>query len=203
VGRVIARPFVGEPGSFARTPRRKDFSLPPPEKTALDILGDNGYEVKCVGKLDDIFARRGIPTCIHTKNNSDGMDKILDLIKNEKWCGILFSNLIDFDMMWGHRNDVKGFARALVEFDRFLPQLQVNFGDDDMLILVSDHGNDPTTESTDHSREYCLLLVWHNKLKGGINLGTRDTLSDVGATVVENFGIKADIDGHSFLKELT
>lgn len=202
VGRVIARPFIGKKGSFERTPERKDFSLPPPEDTVLDLLIENDYEVRGVGKLDNLFAWRGFTSCQHTTGNAEGMSRILELVKEERFEGLLFSNLLDFDMLWGHRNDVEGFAKGLVEFDEYLPKLLESLRGDDILIIVSDHGNDPTTVSTDHSREYCMLLVWYEGMEGMIDLGKRETLADLGATIVDNFELSNSVGGCSFFEEI-
>jgi len=201
VARVIARPFVGEPGSFKRTERRKDFSLPPPEETVLDILKKNGIPVIGIGKIDDLFAGRGLTESIHTKNNSDGMDKLVGAMKKfEK--GLLFINLIDFDMLWGHRNNPQAFASGLEGFDRRLPEVLNLLKSDDLLIITADHGCDPTTPSTDHSREYVPLLVYGKSIKNNVNLGIRKSFSDVGKTIAEIFKVSGTKNGVSFLKEI-
>jgi len=201
VARVIARPFVGEPGSFKRTERRKDFSLPPPEETVLDILKKNGIPVIGIGKIDDLFAGRGLTESIHTKNNSDGMDKLVGAMKKfEK--GLLFINLIDFDMLWGHRNNPQAFASGLEDFDRRLPEVLNLLKSDDLLIITADHGCDPTTPSTDHSREYVPLLVYGKSIKNNVNLGIRKSFSDVGKTIAEIFKVSGTKNGVSFLKEI-
>jgi len=201
VARVIARPFLGKPGSFKRTERRKDFSLPPPAKTVLDLLHENNIPVIGIGKIEDLFAGRGISTSIHTGNNSDGMDKLEDSVKRFK-PGLIFINLVDFDMLWGHRNDATGFAAGLEDFDRRLPEILDLSTDEDILIITADHGCDPTTASTDHSREYVPLLVYGKSLKSNVNLGIRDGFSDVGATVAEIFQIEGTGKGKSFLKDI-
>jgi phosphopentomutase len=201
VARVIARPFVGEPGSFRRTERRKDFSLPPPEETVLDILKKNGIPVIGIGKIEDLFAGHGLTESIHTKNNSDGMDKLVGAIKKfEK--GLLFINLVDFDMLWGHRNDPQGFAAGLEDFDLRLSEVLNLLKLDDLLVITADHGCDPTTPSTDHSREYVPLLVYGKSIKKGVNLGTRKSFSDVGKTIAEIFGVSGTKNGESFLNEI-
>jgi phosphopentomutase len=201
VARVIARPFVGEPGSFKRTERRKDFSLPPPENTVLDILKENGIPVIGIGKIEDLFAGHGLTESIHTKNNSDGMDKLVETIKRfEK--GLLFINLVDFDMLWGHRNDPQAFAAGLEDFDLRLSEVLDLLRSDDLMVITADHGCDPTTPSTNHSREYVPLLVYGKSIKKGVNLGTRKSFSDVGKTIAEIFGVGGTKNGESFLKEI-
>jgi len=202
VARVIARPFVGKPGSFKRTERRKDFSLPPPEDTVLDILKKNGIPVIGIGKIEDLFAGHGLTESIHTKNNSDGMDKLIEAIKKfEK--GLLFINLVDFDMLWGHRNDAQAFALGLEDFDRRLSEVLNLLKLDDLLIITADHGCDPTTPSTDHSREYVPLLVYGKLIKNNVNLGTRKSFSDIGKTIAGIFGVGGTRNGESFLKDLS
>jgi phosphopentomutase len=202
VARVIARPFVGEPGSFKRTERRKDFSLPPPENTVLDILKKNGIPVIGMGKIEDLFGGRGLTESIHTKNNSDGMDRLVGAMKKFDR-GLLFINLIDFDMLWGHRNNPQAFASGLEDFDRRLPEILNLLGSADLLIITADHGCDPTTPSTDHSREYVPLLVYGKSIRKGVNLGIRKSFSDVGKTTAEIFKISGTKNGESFLKDLT
>jgi phosphopentomutase len=201
VARVIARPFLGKPGSFKRTERRRDFSLPPPSETVLDILKHNHIPVIGIGKIEDLFVGRGISTSIHTGNNSDGMDKLEESIKRFKQ-GLIFINLVDFDMLWGHRNDASAFAGGLEDFDRRLPEILVLLTDEDILIITADHGCDPTTPSTDHSREYVPLLVYGKSIKRNVNLGVRESFSDVGATIAEIFKVKGTGRGKSFNKEI-
>ena len=201
VGRVIARPFVGAPGSFKRTDRRRDFSLKPIKKTVLDYAKEQGFEVRGVGKIEDIFSGEGITHAVHIHDNMDGVDQTLNWMKDD-FSGILFTNLVDFDMLYGHRNDVDGYARALVDFDRRLPEIMKNMKDEDILIITADHGCDPTTTSTDHSREYTPLIVYGKPVKSGVNLKTRESFSDIAKTVAEYLGIDAQIDGKSFLKEI-
>ncbi|HHV59543.1 MAG TPA: phosphopentomutase [Clostridiaceae bacterium] len=201
VGRVIARPFTGEPGSFVRTSRRRDFSLDPLGVTMLDVLKSNGYRVMGVGKIEDIFNGRGITDAVHTINNDDSMDKTIEYMKN-KAEGLIFTNCVDFDMVYGHRNNVEGYAEALMNFDSRIPDIMESLQKDDILIITADHGCDPTTESTDHSREYVPLLVAGLSLKAGVNLGVRETFADIAATVLDYFGIKNDINGTSFLYEV-
>jgi len=201
VARVIARPFIGEPGSFTRTEKRKDYSLPPPGKTILDILKDKGYEVVGIGKIEQLFAGEGLTESLDTKNNSDGMDKLAKSIQKEIH-GLIFINLIDFDMLWGHRNDPKGFARGLEEFDLRLSGILNLLKSDDLLIITADHGCDPTTPSTDHSREYVPLLVYGKVIKSGIDLGTRRCFCDVAKTLASVFKVKGIENGESFWKEI-
>jgi phosphopentomutase len=201
VARVIARPFLGKPGAFKRTERRRDFSLPPPSDTVLDILKANQIPVIGIGKIEDLFVGRGLSMSIHTGNNTDGMDKLIDTIKGYKQ-GLIFINLVDFDMLWGHRNDVPGFAAGLEDFDRRLPEVLNLLTYDDVLIITADHGCDPTTPSTDHSREYVPVLVYGKSIKRNISLGIRESFSDVGATIAEIFGVKGTGRGKSFLGEI-
>lgn len=188
VGRVIARPFVGTPGAFERTANRHDYSVKPPARTVLDLLVEHGFEVVGVGKIHDIFAGEGISRAVHTKNNTDGVDQTLALMK-EDFSGLLFTNLVDFDQKYGHRNDPRGYAGALEEFDRRLPEIMAALGERDVLLITADHGTDPTTPGTDHTREYVPLLVYGPGLKQGVDLGVRDSFSDVAATVARLFGL--------------
>ena len=198
VGRIIARPFTGAYPEFTRTSRRHDFSLVPPKDTMCDILCNNNIDVIGVGKIFDIFAGKGIQKTFPTKNNDDGMEKIKELQK-EDFSGLAFINLVDFDMVYGHRNDVDGYAGALTRFDEFIGGFIENMRNDDVLIITADHGCDPSTESTDHSREYIPLLVYGKELKNGINMGTRTTFSDIGRAVLDLFSLKGNISGESFL----
>jgi phosphopentomutase len=200
VGRVIARPFTGQAGSFRRTENRKDYAVPPPRGMLLDRLDSAGVFVYSVGKIFDVFLGRGIRDHVKSKNNADGMHKTAEaLAEVEK--GMIFTNLVDFDQNYGHRNDVEGYARALEEFDLWLPSFLANLTPADLLIITADHGCDPTTASTDHSREYVPLLAWSPSKTGGENLGTRPTLSDIGQTVAENFHTQI-VNGTSFLREI-
>lgn len=196
VGRVIARPFIGQPGNFQRTANRHDFSLSPPGKTVLDLLKDNGLNVTAIGKIQDIFNNQGITEAIHTKSNMEGVDKTIAAMQ-KKATGLIFTNLVEFDSSFGHRNDPAGYARALEEFDSRLPEILEQVGEKDILIITADHGCDPTTESTDHSREYVPLLVYGPMIAEGTNLGTRATFADVGATIADFFGFKLE-HGTSF-----
>ena len=200
VGRVIARPFVGEAGAFTRTSNRHDYAVPPPKGMLLDQLHACGVEIYSVGKIFDVFLGRGIGEQVKTKTNADGMAKTLAAM-DEQDSGLIFVNLVDFDMLYGHRNDVEGYARALEEVDAWLPSLDAKLGADDLVILTADHGCDPTTPSTDHSREYVPLLAYGPKARAGVNLGVRGSLSDIGQTVAENFGTTI-VTGTSFLKDL-
>ena len=197
VGRVIARPFTGAPGMFTRTANRHDLAVPPPAGMLLDQLSQAGCPVYSVGKIFDVFLGRGIGGHVKTKNNADGMARTLDAM-NSQAEGLLYVNLVDFDQQYGHRNDVEGYAGALEQFDAWLPAFQANMTARDLAILTADHGCDPTTPSTDHSREYVPLLVFGPEAKRGVPLGVRATLSDLGQTVAENFGCHLE-KGTSFL----
>ena len=201
VGRVIARPFVGErAGAFRRTGGRRDFSAMPPE-TMCDALAAAGKTVYGVGKIEDIFGHRGITKSNHAAGNPACMEATFAAMK-EDFDGLLFVNLVDFDMVYGHRRDVQGYARALEEFDRQLPQIQALMGDEDMLVLTADHVCDPCHTGTDHTREHTPLLVWGRRLRPGINLGTRQTYADISATVLDFFGVTKKLRGTSFLGQL-
>ncbi len=200
VGRVIARPFTGSPGAFTRTPNRHDYAVPPPKGMLLDRLDDAGVEVFSVGKIFDVFLGRGIHDHVKTKSNADGMFQTLKAM-TEVPAGLIFVNLVDFDQQYGHRNDVEGYGGALEEFDRWLPEFLNQLGPGDLVVITADHGCDPTTVSTDHSREYVPLLVYGKRLKGGIDLGVRATLSDIGQTVAQNFGTNIS-KGTGFLDSL-
>ena len=199
VSRVIARPFVGQPGAFKRTENRRDFSIDPPEETLLDALAAAGVERAGVGKVDDLFASRGIHSR-HTASNAEGIDAIHAWLKDVN-SGLLFTNLVDFDQLYGHRNDAQGFYRALREFDRALPSLISPLKEDDLLFITADHGNDPTTPSTDHARETVPLLALGPAVIPA-NLGVRQTFSDLGATIGEWLGVSYRGAGSSFLSEL-
>ena len=197
VGRVIARPFIGAPGAFERTANRHDYAVPPPDGMLLDQLSQAGRRVYSVGKIFDVFLGRGIGGHVKTKNNADGMAKTLEAMDSESE-GLIYVNLVDFDQQYGHRNDVEGYAGALEQFDAWLPGFERRMGKQDLAILTADHGCDPTTPSTDHSREYVPLLVFGPQAKHGVPLGLRATLSDLGQTVAENFGCHLE-KGTSFL----
>jgi phosphopentomutase len=197
VGRVIARPFVGEPGTFTRTANRHDYAVPPPKGMLLDRLEERGVEVFSVGKIFDVFLGRGIRETEKTKNNADGMAKTLSAMESLDR-GLIFVNLVDFDQLYGHRNDVEGYARALEEVDEWLPSLEDKLNESDLAILTADHGCDPTTPSTDHSREYVPILTYGKRANSGVALGLRSTLSDIGQTVAGNFGTSIE-KGETFL----
>ena len=201
IGRVIARPFIGKPGGFRRTSRRKDFSVEPPGETLLDRLKKRGIPVVGIGKIGDIFVHRGLTVEIHTENNTRGMDRTIDAMRRYRE-GLIFTNLVDFDMLYGHRNNVSGYARALEEVDRRLPDLMGLVQERDIFILTADHGCDPTTPSTDHSREDVPRLVYGKGIKRGVDLGTRSTFADIAQTLGEVFGIEKFNTGRSFLKEI-
>lgn len=199
VGRVIARPFIGKPGNFQRTKNRKDFSLDPPEPTILDLLSKENIQTIGIGKINDLFNYRGIKKQLLTKSNEEGCEQLLKSTVGAE-NSFIFANLVDFDVYFGHRNDPEGFAAKLKEFDDFLPAFLEKLDETDILIITADHGNDPTTPSTDHSREYVPLLYFR-KNKSGQNLGIRKTFSDVGKTVAEFFGVENKLNGVSFLNE--
>ncbi len=201
VGRVIARPFVGRPGSFVRTPRRKDFSCPPPRPTLLDLTKEAGMPVIAIGKVDDLFAGRGYTRAYHPVSNQECVDLTREVLASLE-AGLVFTNFVQFDMDWGHRNDIAAFAAGLEEFDRTLPDILSHLRKNDLLFITADHGNDPTTPSTDHSREYVPLLVYSPILKRGIHLGTRSTFADLGQTAAEFLGTKPTPYGTSFLKKI-
>jgi len=201
VGRVIARPFTGEPGKFIRTQWRRDYSLKPPVKTVLDYAQLAGITVRSIGKISELFAARGVGSSVHIGSNMEGIDQILAHLKQYR-SGIIFANLVDFDMLWGHRNNTKAYAAGLADIDRRLPEILGLLTDKDMLIITADHGCDPTTPSTDHSREYVPLLVVGPRIKRGINLGTRSTFADVGKTMAEAMGFKTAVKGTSFWSQV-
>ena len=201
VARVIARPFIGTSGNYTRTERRKDFSLAPTSTTVLDLIKEKGMTVAAIGKIEDIFEHRGMTEADHTTNNFDGIEKTIEYLKKD-FEGLLFTNLVDTDMIYGHRNDVKGYAEAVMYFDSKLPEIMSTMKDDDILIVTADHGCDPTTPSTDHSREYTPLLVCGKNVKEGVNLGIRKSFADIGATVAEYLGINENFGAESFLKEI-
>ena len=188
VGRVIARPFEGEPGNFKRTSRRHDYSLQPPKTTMLDVLKEKGYDVWSVGKIIDIFAEKGITEYVRTANNEEGINQTISLMKKD-FNGLMFVNLVDYDMLYGHRNDVDGYAKALTYFDERLPEILAQLREKDILMITADHGCDPITPSTDHSREYTPLLMVGKPIEAGVNYGTRDSFADIAATILNYFGI--------------
>ena len=201
VARVIARPFIGSAGNYIRTKNRHDFSITPIAKTLLDYIVERDEKVTAVGKINDIFAGQGISESFSAKSNSEGITKTIEYMKQGN-SSLIFTNLVDFDTVYGHRNNVEGYAQALEEFDLRIPELLSALQDDDMLILTADHGCDPTTASTDHSREYLPLLVHGHKLKTGINLGLRTTLADIGVTIADYLDIEVGFQGESFLKDI-
>jgi phosphopentomutase len=197
VGRVIARPFLGTAGKFQRTSNRKDYAVPPPRGMLLDRLEAAKVPVHSVGKIFDVFLGRGVGEYTKTKTNADGMAKTLEAME-ETARGLIYVNLVDFDQLYGHRNDVEGYAKALEEADAWLPELRARLAPGDCVILTADHGCDPTTPSTDHSREYVPLIVTGPGVRQGVHLGVRATLADIGQTVAKNFGVKI-AKGESFL----
>ena len=202
VGRVIARPFVGAPGAFKRTANRHDYALPPTGETLLDRVKAASIPVVAIGKIEDLFAGRGITEGIHTVSDEDGMDRVaaqMEIVDR----GVIFTNLVDFDAQYGHRNDVAGYAANLERFDARLAALLPRLRDDDLLIVTADHGNDPTTPSTDHAREYVPLLVAGPRVRAGHNLGTRKTFADLGQTLADVFAVGPIAHGTSFLREIT
>lgn len=201
VGRVIARPFTGEPGHFTRTPRRHDFSLEPIGETMLDLLSGAGRETIGVGKIGDIFAGRGLSSSTPTTSNRDGMRVTLD-IQRKHFTGLCFVNLVDFDMLYGHRNDTAGYARALGEFDCMLGAFLCGMREGDVLILTADHGCDPSTPSTDHSREAVPMIAYGAPIRAGVNLGVRDGFCDIGATVLDLLGVPGGTQGRSFAHDI-
>jgi len=196
VGRVIARPFAGESGNYYRTANRRDFSLEPPKDTMLDLLKKNGFDTVAVGKISDIFAGVGVTEAHLTHSNKEGMEIALALTDKD-FHGLCFVNLVDFDMVYGHRNNVDGYAKAYSEFDAWLPSFIGKMKEDDILMITADHGCDPATESTDHSREYVPLVIFGKRVKN-VNLGTRQGFCDISATVCQLFGVKGDLCGEDF-----
>jgi phosphopentomutase len=200
VGRVIARPFVGSNGEYKRTANRRDFSLEPPKDTMLDVLKNNGLSTVAVGKIRDIFAGKGVTEAYLTHSNKEGMETALTLADKD-FRGLCFINLVDFDMLYGHRNDVDGYAAAYAEFDAWLPSFLSKMREDDVLMITADHGCDPATESTDHSREYIPLVIYGDKVTP-VNLGTRECFGDIAATICDVFGLENDLEGVSFADEI-
>lgn len=198
VGRVIARPFEGEYPDFKRTSRRHDFSILPPTDTMLNNLKDHNFDVIAVGKINDIFAGQGITEYVYTKNNEEGIERTLEYLDKD-FEGLCFINLVDFDMLYGHRNDVDGYAKALTHFDNRLPAILDKLREEDILMITADHGCDPLTPSTDHSREYTPWIIYGKQVKENNNLGTRESFSDIAKTITDYFGIWSDIKGESAL----
>ena len=199
VGRVIARPFIGEPGNFTRTSNRHDYSLQPPQTTVLDQLKEEGKAVLGVGKIYDIFAGKGITDYVRSSSNADGINKLLEYMEQD-FEGLCFVNLVDYDMLYGHRNDIDGYAKALTYFDSALPDIMKKMREEDILFITADHGCDPGYVcSTDHSREYTPLIMYGKSIKPGVNYGTLSTFADIGATILDYFGIEKKISGNSIL----
>ncbi len=201
IGRVIARPFLGEPGNFTRTSNRHDYALKPFGRTVMNELKDNDIDVIAIGKISDIYDGEGVTKSLRTKSNMDGMDKIVDTL-NMDFTGLSFLNLVDFDALYGHRRDPQGYGQALEEYDARLEEVFDLLKEDDLLIITADHGNDPVHHGTDHTREYVPLLVYNKGMQEGKELSIRQTFADIGATVAENFGVAMPKHGKSFLKEL-
>lgn len=201
VGRVIARPFTGEPGAFKRTKARRDFAVPPFGETLLDVLSDAGMASIGVGKIEDIFDHRGLTQSNHAAGNPACIDAWMDYMKQD-FTGLCFTNLVDTDMQYGHRNDPEGFAGALAYFDQKLPEIQALMGDEDLLIVTADHGCDPCFPGTDHTREHIPLMVWHKKMQGCIDLGLRTTYADVAATCAQWLGLPHRFGATSFADQL-
>lgn len=201
VGRVIARPFIGESGHYTRTSNRHDFSIEPPKVTMLDQLKEKGFDVIGIGKIHDIFAGKGLTEFSFTKNNEDGIEQTKEWMK-KRFEGLCFVNLVDFDMLYGHRNDVDGYAKALSYFDKQLPKLLGLMREGDILMITADHGCDPSTPSTDHSREYTPFLMYQYGQAKGVNLKTRKTFADIGSTVLDYFGVESKLDGTSVLEDI-
>jgi len=200
VGRVIARPFLGAPGSFYRTENRHDYAVPPPRANLLPALADEDFDVVCIGKIASIYDSMGVTQDLTAKNNEQSIDQTIRALQ-DKTRGLIFSNLVDFDMLYGHRRDTEGYARALEHFDGRLPEIVAAMRAGDLMIITADHGNDPTFPGTDHTREYAPLIVYGKSAQPGIDLGTRGSLSDIGQTIAENFGLKLTA-GESFLPQI-
>ncbi|MDQ2855234.1 MAG: phosphopentomutase [Acidobacteriota bacterium] len=201
VGRVIARPFLGEPGSFYRTENRHDYAVPPPRANLLPTMADEGLDVVCIGKIASIYDSMGVTQDFIAKNNEQSIDQTIKALQEETR-GLIFSNLVDFDMLYGHRRDTEGYARALEHFDRRLPEIEAAMQPNDLMIITADHGNDPTFPGTDHTREYAPLIVFGKNARPGVNLGTRASLADIGQTIADNFRLQL-VAGKSFLSEVT
>ena len=200
IGRVIARPFLGEPGAFYRTENRHDYAVPPPRENLLPLLSENGLDVVCIGKIASIYDSTGVTQDLTAKNNQQSIDQTIRALREDSR-GLIFSNLVDFDMLYGHRRDTEGYARALEHFDSRWLEIEAAMGESDLVIITADHGNDPTFPGTDHTREYAPLIVYGKKAKAGIDLGTRASLSDIGRTIAENFGLNLH-SGASFLSQI-
>lgn len=201
VGRVIARPFIGTPGNFTRTSNRHDYALDPSGKTVLDSLEENKYDVISIGKISDIFNNNGITESIKTKDNMDGVDKLLDVMQ-KNFNGLCFANLNDFDSKYGHRRNVEGYGNALLEFDNRLPEILTNLNNDDLLIITADHGNDPTFKGTDHTRENVPVIIYNKKLTSPNKIENLKTFADIGASIADNFNVELPNIGNSFIKKI-
>ncbi|TXK83497.1 phosphopentomutase [Paenibacillus sp. N3.4] len=201
VGRVIARPYLGEPGAFKRTPNRHDYAVKPPAPTVMNHLKDAGLDVIAIGKINDIFDGEGVTQATSTKSNLDGIHKTIEVL-GSSFKGLAFTNLVDFDSLFGHRRDPEGYGRSLEEFDAWVPQLKAGLGPNDLLILTADHGNDPVHAGTDHTREYVPILLYSPSLQSPASLGIRATFADLGATIADNFNVTAPEQGKSFLDQL-
>ncbi|EGQ0288138.1 phosphopentomutase [Staphylococcus pseudintermedius] len=201
IGRIIARPYVGEPGNFTRTSNRHDYALKPFGKTVMNTLKENDYDVIAIGKINDIYDGEGVTEAVRTKSNMDGMDQLMNIV-NKDFKGLSFLNLVDFDALYGHRRDKPGYAQAIKEFDNRLPELMDALHEDDLLIITADHGNDPTAPGTDHTREYIPVVMYSPKFKGGQALEGDTTFSSIGATIADNFGVTLPEFGRSYLNEL-
>lgn len=200
VGRVIARPFLGEPGAFYRTENRHDYAVPPPLGNLLATLKDEGLDVVCIGKIASIYDSMGVTQDLSAKNNEQSIDQTINALGDDTR-GLIFSNLVDFDMLYGHRRDTEGYARSLEHFDARLPEIEAAMTDDDLMIITADHGNDPTFPGTDHTREYAPLVVFGKRAVGGVDLGTRGSLADIGQTIAQNFELRLTA-GESFLSQI-
>jgi phosphopentomutase len=201
LGRIIARPFVGAPGAFRRTANRRDFAIPPAGETLLDRLKAAGFPVIAIGKIEDLFAGQGITRAVHTASDAEGMDQVAQAMASTPR-GLIFANLVDFDTVYGHRNNVEGYARNLEQFDARLAELLPRLRPDDLLVLTADHGNDPTTASTDHAREYVPVLATGARVRAGVDIGTRRTFADLGQTLADVFGVGPLRHGTSFLNQI-
>jgi phosphopentomutase len=201
VGRIIARPFIGEPGNFKRTSNRHDYALKPFGRTVMNELADHKLDVIAIGKISDIYDNEGVTKTLRTKSNMDGMDKLNETLGMD-FTGLSFLNLVDFDALYGHRRDPDGYGEALEEFDARLPEVLNQLRNDDLLLLTADHGNDPTHHGTDHTREFVPLLVYSPSFKGGKELAVRSSFADVGATIADNFKVPSPQHGISFLDDL-
>jgi phosphopentomutase len=201
VGRVIARPFLGQPGAFYRTENRHDYAVPPPRANLLPALAEEDLDVVCIGKIASIYDSLGVTQDLTAKNNEQSIDQTIKAL-NDSTHGLIFSNLVDFDMLYGHRRDTEGYAKALEHFDSRLPEMESAMRDDDVMMITADHGNDPTFRGSDHTREYAPLLVYGKNARAGVNLGTRDSLADIGQTIAANFNLQLKA-GKSFLDRIS